>query len=225
MNASIQRITIGSTGRWRSWAKALVASRPRRRLGVIRRRGPLEMALLRRTRLASWIAPRNILSVNLEEKFPVFNAVRLRLAFYWSSPLASIPGKLSGPSLAQDRSPMLLELKTTTEANFAAHQTLHTEQRHSRSLLRELTERTRRLEQRVRIAKRLVIREHGSTSVSAEAQELRRRMGPDWWRADTTAQRQRATPAAAVNVDQIAETVMRQIDHRVSAWRERTGRI
>jgi len=116
MNASIQRITIGSTGRWPSWAKALAASRPSRRPGVIRRRGPLEMALRRRTRLASWIALRNILSVNLEEKFPVFNAVRLRLALYWSSPLASIPGNVSGRSFAQDRSPMLLELKTTRKS-------------------------------------------------------------------------------------------------------------
>lgn len=225
MNASIQRITIGSTGRWPSWAKALAASRPSRRPGVIRRRGPLEMALRRRTRLASWFALRNILSVNLEEQFPVFNAVRLRLALYWSSPFASIPGNVSGRSFAQDRSPMLLELKTTTEVNLAADQTLYTEQRNSRSLLRELSERTRRIEERVRVEKRLVIREHGSTNISAEAQELRRRMGPDWWRGDATAQRQRATPAAAVNVDQIAETVMRQIDHRVSAWRERTGRI
>lgn len=224
MNASIQRITIGSTGRWRSWAKALAASRPSKRPGVICRRGPLEMALLRRTRLASWIALRNILSVNFEENFPIFNAVRLRLAIHWPSPLASILGNVSGHSFAQDRSPMLLELKTT-ETNSAAYQTLYSEQRHSRSLLRELSERTRRIEERVRVEKRLVAREHGSTNVSAEAQELRRRMGPDWWRSDASAQRQRATPAAAVNVDQIAETVMRQIDHRVSAWRERTGRI
>jgi hypothetical protein len=183
------------------------------------------MALLRRTRLASWIALRNILSVNLAENLPVFNAVRLRLVIYSFFPHTSIPGNVSGRSFAQDRSPMLLELMTTTEANSAAYETLYTEQRHSRSLLRELSERTRRIEERVRVEKRLVLRERGSTNVSAEALELRRRMGPDWWRADTTAQRQHATPAAAVNVDQIAETVMRQIDHRVSAWRERTGRI
>jgi hypothetical protein len=183
------------------------------------------MALLRRTRLASWIALRNVLSVNFEESFPVFNSVRLRLAIHWPSQLASVPGNVRGRSFAQDRSQMLLEFKTTTEASSAAYQTLYTEHRHSRSLLRELSERTRRLEERVHVEKRLVLRERGSTNVSAEAQELRRRMGPDWWRADTTAQRQHASPAAAVNVDQIAETVMRQIDHRMSAWRERTGRI
>jgi hypothetical protein len=183
------------------------------------------MALLRRTRLASWIALPNILSVNLEESFPVFNAVRLRLAIHWPSPFASTPSNVSRHSFAQDRSPMLLELKTTTESNSANYQTLYTEQRHSRSLLRELSERTRRIEERVRVEKRLVLREHGSRSVSAEAHELRRRMGPDWWRADTTAQRQHSTPAAGVDVDQIAEKVMRQIDHRVNAWRERTGRI
>ena len=193
---------------------------------MTRRRGPLEMALLRRTRIACWITQRNILFINCEENSPVLTAIRLQLASHWSSPLASIIGASGGHSFTWNRPAKGLEQKTAAEGTPSVDiQMLHTEQRHSRSLLRELSERTRRIEERVRVEKRIVIRGQGSTNASAEAQELRRRMGPDWWKPETTAQRQRSAPAAAMNVDQIAETVMRKIDHRVSAWRERMGRI
>jgi hypothetical protein len=182
------------------------------------------MALLRRVRFASWTTRSNILFVNFDGTFPTFNAVRLRLAIHWSSSPGSLTGNQRGHSFERERS-LLLRASTSEPVSSAAFETIHTEQLHTRSLLRELSDRTRRIEERVRVEKRLVARERGSTNVSAEAQELRRRMGPDWWKSDPTAQRQLHTPAAAVNVDQIAEKVMRQIDHRVSAWRERTGRI
>jgi hypothetical protein len=194
-------------------------------VGVKRRRGPLEMALLRRVRFGSWIAWRNVLFVNLNENSPVYNAARLQLAIHWSSLFYATPANPPVHSVSLDRSPLLPERKAFELVASTGIPTLSIEQRLSRSLLQELSDRTRRIEERVHVERRLVARERGSSNVSAEAQELRRRMGPDWWRSEPAAPRQINSPSAPVNVEQIAETVMRQIDHRVSAWRERTGRI
>jgi hypothetical protein len=94
----------------------------------------------------------------------------------------------------------------------------------SKTLLREIVERTRRLEERVRVEKRLVAR-GASLAAATEQQEADRRAGPDWWKSDAPMRSPRPPALPALNVEQITETVMRRLDQRVSAWRERMGRV
>jgi hypothetical protein len=228
MNGSIPRIKIGNSGRWRAWARVIAGARFSGRHGVTRRRGPLQMALLRCRRIAFWIAQRNILSQHFADGAPVLGRHQLRLALHWSSPLARIlrttrtvntplafVGRMVTGERPAERAP----------ADSSHIRTLQGEQTQTKTLLREIVDRTRRIEERVRVEKLLAARGVPSAAASAEVRELRRRSGPDWWKSEPAAQQQRPAATSAVNVDQIAETVMRQLDHRVNAWRERMGRI
>jgi hypothetical protein len=151
----------------------------------------------------------------------------LHLALNWSSPMARI---LRTSSMVN--SPFTFVDRTVVEQGSAAAgndvevlATLQEEKIQSKALLREIVERTRRIEERVRVDKKLAAKSAAPEAVSAESQELRRRTGPDWWKSEPAEQTRRAAATPAVNVDQIAESVMRRLDNRVSAWRERMGRI
>lgn len=116
------------------------------------------------------------------------------------------------------------ETGTPTPVDLIHRWTRRDQRMQSITLAREIVERSRRLEERVRVEKRLAARGPAPVAIT-EQQEAARRAGPDWWKTDPPSRGVRPVPAPPVNVDQIAETVMRRLDQRVSAWRERTGRI
>jgi hypothetical protein len=63
----------------------------------------------------------------------------------------------------------------------------------------------------------------GEAEQSREA--AARRSGREWWNNPGNSQSVRQSIAPqSVNVEQITENVLRQLDRRVDAWRERTGR-
>jgi hypothetical protein len=96
------------------------------------------------------------------------------------------------------------------------------------TLIRGIIERTRRIEQHVQVQARLAARPAASSSQALEAERAAqaRKTGADWWKEDSGEARSRvAVNHQPVNVDQIADKVMRQLDSRVGAWRERMGRM
>jgi hypothetical protein len=207
--------------RWRAWARALTGT------GVTRRRAPLQMALLRRSRAAVWIAQRSVMSRYFGGSRSIVMQPRLQLAFHqtgsWNSLMRSSVTALSSDA-PWTRLAILRQSDPAAPVDLQHRWTLRDERSQSKTLLREIVERTRRLEERVRVDKRLVARAVHSPAADAQAQDDLRRSGPDWWK-EPAAQPARTAPAAAVNVNEIAESVMRRLDQRVSAWRERMGRM
>jgi hypothetical protein len=223
MNGSTPRIRIGKglTSRWREWARALAGAR------VTRRRAPLQLAFLRRSRTAVWIAQRNVKSQHFAGSRSIVVKPLLQLALHqqrlWNSVVrTSVVGPSSEAPAA--RVAAVRQADPGAPVDLRHRWTVREERTQSRTLLRDIVERTRRLEEKVRVDKRLVARAAPSPAAAAQAQEDLRRAGPDWWK-EPTAHSVRPAPAPAVNINEIAETVMRRLDHRVSAWRERMGRM
>lgn len=61
-----------------------------------------------------------------------------------------------------------------------------------------------------------------TVEVAATSRPPRPQMPPDTWAARNLPS---SATSAGVNVDQITDHVLRQLDHRITAWRERTGRV
>jgi hypothetical protein len=232
MNGSTPRNKIGNRRqalladrprRWRDWARAIAGSP-----GITRRRAPLQMALLRRARAATWIAQRNLFLHHSASNSSIVVKPLLRLSLHWTRTAASFT-RSSLSATAADPAPAapiaIRETAPVAPIDLIHRWTLREQRSQSQTVMREIVDRTRRLEERVRVEKRLVARGTPSPAAIAEQQDAARRSGPDWWKSDPPARGIRPPAAPAVNVDQIAETVMRRLDQRVSAWRERMGRM
>jgi hypothetical protein len=109
---------------------------------------------------------------------------------------------------------------------------LRTEKRTSRTaeirtgqFLRQVTERNRRIEERTATRELVVVRQPSSRAmdVSAERQHPPSAWPPEAFSPPAWSRPPIAPPAP--DVDRIAENVMRLLDRRVGAWRERMGRM
>jgi hypothetical protein len=101
--------------------------------------------------------------------------------------------------------------------------TLNRTQTRSSEFLRAAVHRTKRVEQAV-VMRKLVLA-HAAGARSDEMPENRRALN-DWTLATAEVPAHvRAPSSPPVNVDQIADTVMRQLDRRLVSWRERMGRL
>jgi hypothetical protein len=191
----------------------------------MRRRAPLQMALVRRARTALWIAQRSFAAQHFAANQSIVVNPLLRFSLYqqqsWNSVLRN---SVVAGAVMPTRMVTVRQSDPTVTADVRQYRTLHEQRTQSRTLLREIVERTRRLEERVRVEKRLVARAGPSPAAASEAQDVMRRSGPDWWKEPAQAP-VRPAAAPAVNVNEIADKVMRQLDQRVTAWRERMGRM
>jgi len=214
-------------GRWRAWAGAIVGSFPTGRSGITRRRAPVKLAL-RRSRLIASIMQRNIFLHQFAKNNWIVVKPVLCLSLHWARTTASFNRTLAWTTPAETSLGMTETVQRAVPAatlDLIHRWSLREQRTQSRSLLREILERTRRLEERTRLEKRLVVRGAAASSVaSSEQEDAARRAGPDWWKPGTPMHSPYAAQALTVDVDQVTETVMRRIDQRVSAWRERTGR-
>jgi hypothetical protein len=94
----------------------------------------------------------------------------------------------------------------------------------SAEFLRLALERTRRVEHRVSTREFVLVRAPGARGAGSAEENGRT---PTHWTAENSGVPAYPRPLAAppVNVDQIADTVMRQLDRRIGSWRERMGRL
>jgi hypothetical protein len=215
------RIGNGRVERWRAWARALTGA------GVMRRRAPLAMALVRRSRTARWIAQRNVVSQHCTGNLSILVQPRLQLAVYrpqsWNNQVRNSV-LVTTPGVTRSRTVTVRHSESAAPIALQHRWTLAEERTQSKTLLREIVERTCRIEERVRVERRLVARTAPAPATGSDAQDIARRSGPDWWK-DAAPQISKPAATPAVNVNEIAETVMRRLDQRVSAWRERMGRM
>jgi hypothetical protein len=212
--------------RWRAWARAIAGTLPVGGRRITRRCAPLKLAL-RRSRALAWIVQRNTLvRPSARNNWVVMKPV-LRLSLQWTR-AANLSRGLQ-PATRGKTTPALPESSPggipVAAADLIHRWTFGKQITHSRTLLREIVERTRRLEDRIRVEKRMVARGVTATAVVREQQDAAHRAGPDWWKSESPMRSARAAPSPAINVDEIAETVMQRIDHRIRAWRERMGRM
>jgi hypothetical protein len=223
----------GSVARWREWARSLAALRRAggrgRNAAVNRRRGPLALALARRARLSAWIHLHNHVHnwVRGQRRAPA-DAVAvqplIQFALTFGSPLGRILQR--APAASAEQTPDHRSELSRDGVASPGLETFHATFRSARTTLREIVERTRRIEESERVVTRLVSRgqaiEAGAAARPASKPSPQALSG-EWWQPEPESARYRP-PTPAVNVDQIADTVLRQLDRRVGAWRERMGR-
>ena len=218
-------MTTGNAARWRDWARSLGDTRRaggrRRGTAVIRRHNWLDLALARR--------PRAVIRINFQNPVSHRHLVAgdvasvnpaIQLAWTIGSPAERILQRASGDNRAERtlaaRQDSLVQRYETRQTTFAAVKTT----------VRDVTERLRRVEERTGVPARLVLR-GAQTELDGQARaaalQAAKLPSGEWWQAETSSMRQK--PAApGLNIDQLADTVLRQLDRRVGAWRERMGR-
>jgi hypothetical protein len=214
MNESIVRTKIGNCERWRRWAYALSG-----RGAVSRRRVPLALEWLRqfgiRQRLHSGRGGSLLQQFHLHLSIPMSLQVGSLLArsdYGDTHATTNVHGSAAG---AKDSLERYLRFEESVSRNLEVR---------SSELLRMAVERTRRVENRAATRELVLVRTPGPRA-GGTAEEDRRT--PAHWSAETSGFAAYSRPPAAppVNVDQIADTVMRQLDRRIGSWRERMGRI
>jgi hypothetical protein len=219
----MRAMRIGNPERWRKWARYLAWR------GVTRRRSPLRLSLLRQARglssLQSWYRVLHRYSTALS---PLSLIANMRLA--WSvQPMISAIAAPSGPRGALSKA-----LATKTALVRPGHPggvspryaTPAPERGSSQKLLRDIIDRTQRIEQRVSIHSSLVFRNPVSPAGQEPPPMQASRAGDEWWKqsAPGPAARQSA-PALTANLEQITDNVLSRLDRRISTWRERVGRM
>jgi hypothetical protein len=225
MTGSTQAMTTGNAARWRDWARSLADTRRaggrRRGTAVIRRRNSLDLALTRRRRAVIRVNFQNhVLHRHLVAGDAASVDPTIQLAWTIGSPVERILQRASGGNRAErapaPRQDALVQRYETRQTTFAAVTTT----------VRDLTERLRRVEERTGVPARLVLR-GAQTELDGQARtaalQAAKLPSGEWWKDETASMRQK--PAApGFNIDQLADTVLRQLDRRVGAWRERMGR-
>lgn len=206
----MRAMKIGNAARWRNWARALS------RRGVSRRRSPLSLAFVRRAQMVSWISSWN----NVIHKYSVVGGplsvqANLRVALVGQ---IVVPVSARAQALANDsaREPAHTSALESTAGQPSKH-----------TLLRDIVERTRRIEQRVQVHTHLVSRPTANAAGPEVERALHaKRTSAEWWNQDFGDTRSHPSPPQpTVNVEQITDSVLRQLDRRVGAWRERMGRM
>jgi len=205
--------------RWREWARSLADARRAggrsRDTGVTRRRNPLHLALARRGRMWAWIdSHTHVLHRHSREGDRIDVRPLIRFSWHHDSPLQRI---LRGAGVAPG-------FTSRAEPSAPAYEAIHTTLRAAKTTLREIVERTRRIEERALATPRLALRgKQIELEARPAARQVPKALSDDWWKPEPESARHRPS-VPVLNVDQIAESVLRQLDHRVSAWRERMGR-
>ena len=92
-------------------------------------------------------------------------------------------------------------------------------------LAQSVSDRTRRIEDRVaRTDAATVVRRNSESRNGVERADVLLRSRPESAEGRAPSGRPAESQVPAMNVERITENVMRQIDHRLTAWRERMGR-
>jgi hypothetical protein len=216
MNRSMPVMKIDNPLRWRFWAHALAKT------GVVRRRGPLPLALVKRPKSVSFTA------VNVGPKLQHFVtstmlSVHPAIRFAWhahahthlSHSFSRNEGQLSAPAGVNA---FLSRFETVHHQPSPGERVL----RPAHTLFRNLVERTKRTEERSTVGTRYASLSRAERGALPEAVK---RSSSEWWQPES-APRTRAMPASTppVNLEQITNNVLSQLDQRIGAWRERMGR-
>lgn len=205
--------------RWREWARALSNH------SVTRRRRPVAFAWLR---LMRRIAPENGRTAITNKQFLAINnisiAPRIQLLI---NPQAHF-SRAHSQTFVQTAVPVLSpsrELRFNTLSSEPREASAPAIVHSSRTLLRDLTERTKRIEERSAIQTRYTVRAAEQGPADPSRAEAGKRGSEEWWKAETTPRtRPHAASIAPINVEQITNNVLNQLDQRIGAWRERMGR-
>jgi hypothetical protein len=226
MNGLTHGTMSGRSQRWRAWARSFVLARPFAGFNVLRRRGPVAMALRRRGRTVLWMPRFTILNRRFEGSRSISFEPRISLTL--AVPAMTFHRTLGAPIRPFAFITALHSTQANPSDSIAYRGSLPIRLEQSvvpQTLLQEIATRTRRIEERVRVEIVMAVRTSTAHAVAAaEAQDLSRRSGPDWWKAQPPARPHGAATVPTVNVDEIAENVMRRLDQRVTAFRERMGR-
>jgi hypothetical protein len=223
MSGLIQQTKIGACERWRNWASVLAG-----RGASVRRRDPLELRLLRRQR--NWLITRHhhahstmnlraemqfAIASNITQQFYPQNFVRRpespAFRFVQAAPPFAARRQEAG---AGERRAIVSAGGPDTSPQ-------------TQSLMRLIVDRTQRIEERV-MRRELVVARAASAPVASDKVLPHNNRGQEWWQQASEPGAQRQASRAAVqgmNVEQITENVLRQLDRRVGAWRERMGRM
>jgi hypothetical protein len=230
MKGLMQATKIVNGERWRGWARLLAQFRRaggRSRNSVVtRRKNPLQMAFARRERMSAWIDYHTHVafrqfrggdSIDIHQitRFSWTTDSALQRIFQRAGIAPVLANRAEGAGSPNiEHSPAL------------SHQTIHMTLRAAKSTFREIVEGKRRIEERAAVATRLALRGKAAeleALARMPARQISKALSDDWWRPEPESTRHRSA-APAVNVEQIAETVLRQLDQRVTSWRERMGR-
>jgi hypothetical protein len=222
MNESTRVMKIGNSARWRNWARSLACQAP------ARRRSPIALALVRRTRSAAWIAQQTTVHQHIAGTHSILLRPVIQLSLHGPSPVerillrAATLKTIESPAQAsEERSPSTSAIQTM---NLLHRRTARVEERTAQIVWKEIVERTRRIEDRISVRTKLAKRGGAPDGAPNRAQTAIRPDGPDWWKGPSPAYVPSQPALPAMNMDQITETVLRQLDRRVGAWRERMGR-
>jgi hypothetical protein len=154
----------------------------------------------------------------------------IHLALHASSPVARILLRavtlktLSVPVAAALQQPAW-NTPARREMSLVHRSALRIEEHAMRVLAKEIVQRSRRVEERISVRTKFIQRGATSDGAPQRMQTGARPDGPEWWKAEPARHAPRQAAMPAMNMDQITETVLRQLDHRVGAWRERMGRM
>ncbi len=216
MDESITGRQIGNCKRWRAWAAALA-----RRGGVARRREPLPF---------EWLLRKS--AVRIENVFETANTVWNLQHLHLSIPFAIEVRPSAGEQPHVERAPDTPlndparragdELARYVERT--VERTLQRAEIQTSRLLEKVTERARRVEERPAFRELILVRQLAPVRPAAAVEQ---RSEPADWTSATAPGAAWSRPSASPppNVEQIAENVMRVIDRRIGAWRERMGRM
>lgn len=215
MHASMRVTKIGNTRRWRTWAR-LLAQR-----GVTARRVRAAEQILLKSNFVPFTFICNSNRWLAQIQFPLQELRHLRERF---TLLAGFhnginPRQIIMRSIEAHRKYVLTSLtepRQRTERTAGVQPWLS-----ERTIVHSLVERTRRMETHVRPQKYALVRKpEPATSAPSPPPSSPR----EWWMEHTKSAQAQRFAAPTINVEQLTETVIRRIDQRVGAWRERTGR-
>jgi hypothetical protein len=210
MNALAAIAKIRTPERWAAWAKQFGTRATR-----VRRYSPASMRWvgLGDRGLRIWERTTQPLSLQTDVHLTVFNPVISRERAVHSH-------SLRGSNLAL-QTQFLARFERRAEYHHSVDRRLSLTQQ----MLSRIVDRSERREERS--LSREVVIVHAAPAGSRTGRDDTRtsvsRPAPDQW-SSTSWPSTRSASAPTVNVDQIAETVMRQLDRRIESWRERTGR-
>jgi hypothetical protein len=186
------------------------------------------MALVRRTRAAAWIIQQTVVHQHIAGNQSILLRPVIRLALHAPSPVERILLRATSLKTIESPAPTSAQSPQNVTAvqtlTLLRHRTARVEERTGQVIRKEIVQRTRRMEDHVSLRTKFVKRGVAADTAPNRAQTTIRPDGPDWWKGPPPAYSPSQPLLPAVNMDQITETVLRQLDRRVGAWRERMGR-
>jgi hypothetical protein len=232
MNGSTQAKKIDSWMRWRNWASSFA------RRGASRRRSPLMRVFARRSRALQVIHFHSDFAyrhLSGDTSIVVRPVIRLAVVLRGQSRSVMLRGESRSVSLFSGASDKAVgpadESRTiqTAEEITAVRRVLARLERSTReesidTTVRNILARTRRVEEQVTVRTQFAARS-GDAPAQTDPRRPQPRENTEWWRPETPPSGNRQPAQPVVNVDQIADTVLRQLDRRMGAWRERQGRM